>query len=52
MFGLLKVNGLTFIPLKVRFLLFMNIIFLLSLLCEKGKGRVSSVRYCLRVLIR
>ena len=51
-FGLLKVNDLTFIPLKVRFLLFKDIIFLLSLLCEKGRGRVSSVRYCLRVLIR
>ena len=50
-FGLLKVKGLSFIPLKVRLLLFRNIIFLLSLLYEKGKGRVSSVRYYLRVLI-
>ena len=52
MFGLLKVEGLTFIPIKVRLLLFKEIIIsLLSLLCEKGRGRVSSVRYCLRVLI-
>ena len=30
MFGLLKVKGLSFIPSKVRVLLFRNIIFLLS----------------------
>ena len=49
--GFLKVMGFIFIPLKVKLLLFRNIIFLLSLLCEKGRERVSSVRYCLRVLI-
>ena len=36
-FGLLKVKGLTFIPLKVRLLLFKNIIVILSLLSEKKK---------------
>ena len=50
-FSLLKVKGLAFIPLKVRLLLFKNIIFLLSSLYEKERGRVSSVRYCLRLLI-
>ena len=57
-FGLLKARGLTFIPIKVRLLLFRHIIYLfiyffLSLLCEKkkGKGKVSSVRYGQRVLI-
>ena len=46
-------KGLTFILLKVRLLLFRHIIFPFEFAMwkEKGKGKVSSVRYGQRVLI-
>ena len=52
-FGLPKVEGLTFIPIKVRLLLFKkddNFPFCVCYV-KKRRGRVSSVRYCLKVLI-
>ena len=54
-FGLLKAKGLTFIPLKVRLLLFRYIIFPFEFSMWKNKikekEKVSSIRYGQRVLI-